>query len=265
MIPAHIKYLIVGAGIHGLSTAYHLATALKASGRGSGEDVLVIDKGSIAAGASGIACGVIRNNYFQPAMRELMAQCVEVWESDMEAYSFHPVGYMQISPDCMGEDMAAVAAAAAPPGPSTPSLIQFVRLLLPPSFDAETAGAIVDALKATQEECGANALAPQARPSAQFIVGGKFETETLPERLAAVLARVLGQVVIELTQSWSLRAPGDRRRSCAVHATVTGMTVSVPVGFPDSEGHGAEPLLRLGAPSLRAAQRLTEPALSGSF
>ena len=74
MIPAHVKYLIIGAGIHGLSTAYHLATALKATGRGSGEDVLVVDKGSIASGASGIACGVIRNNYFQPAMRELMAE-----------------------------------------------------------------------------------------------------------------------------------------------------------------------------------------------
>ena len=68
---------------------------LKKSGRGSGEDVLVIDKTSIAAGASGIACGVVRNNYFQPAMRELMAHSVSVWESDPEAYSYHPVGYMQ--------------------------------------------------------------------------------------------------------------------------------------------------------------------------
>mgnify|MGYP003352360904 CR=1 FL=1 len=33
-------------------------------------------KGGIAAGASGIACGVIRNNYFQPAMRALMAVAV---------------------------------------------------------------------------------------------------------------------------------------------------------------------------------------------
>jgi len=33
----------------------------------------VVDKSGIASGASGIACGVIRNNYFQPAMRRLMA------------------------------------------------------------------------------------------------------------------------------------------------------------------------------------------------
>jgi len=72
-IPSHVKYLIIGAGIHGLSTAYHLAQQLKARGRGDGRDILVVDKAGIAAGASRIACGVVRNNYFQPAMRELMA------------------------------------------------------------------------------------------------------------------------------------------------------------------------------------------------
>jgi len=109
-IPAHSKYLIIGAGIHGLSTAYHLALELKAGGKGSGKDILVIDKSGIAAGASGIACGVVRNNYFQPAMRELMAHSVSVWESDIEAYSYHPVGYMQISPESMHADVATIAA-----------------------------------------------------------------------------------------------------------------------------------------------------------
>ena len=68
-MPAGVKYAIIGAGIHGLSTAYHLALRLKETGRGSGRDILVLDKTAIAAGASGIACGVVRNNYFQPAMR----------------------------------------------------------------------------------------------------------------------------------------------------------------------------------------------------
>ena len=108
--PTHSKYLIIGAGIHGLSTAYHLALELKASGKGSGEDILIIDKSGIAAGASGIACGVVRNNYFQPAMRELMAHSVDVWESDPEAYSYHSVGYMQISPESMHADVATIAA-----------------------------------------------------------------------------------------------------------------------------------------------------------
>ncbi|HML92680.1 FAD-binding oxidoreductase [Methyloceanibacter sp.] len=105
---ASSKYVIIGAGIHGLSTAYHLALQLKATGKGSGEDILVVDKAAIGGGASGIACGVVRNNYFQPAMRELMAHSVEVWESDPKAYSYHPVGYMQISAECMHEDVATI-------------------------------------------------------------------------------------------------------------------------------------------------------------
>lgn len=108
--PTHTKFLIIGAGIHGLSTAYHLALELKTRGQGSGEDILVVDKTGIAAGASGIACGVIRNNYFQPAMRELMAHSVAVWESDPTTYSYHHnLGYMQISPESMHEDVATIA------------------------------------------------------------------------------------------------------------------------------------------------------------
>src|SRR5450432_3622431 len=108
-IPSHVKYLIIGAGIHGLSSAWRLAENLRKSGRGSGKDILVIDKTGIGAGASGIACGVIRNNYFQPAMRELMAHSVSVWESDPKAFSYNPVGYMQISPEKMHSDVAQIA------------------------------------------------------------------------------------------------------------------------------------------------------------
>ena len=107
-VPQATKYAIIGAGVHGLSTAFHLAQMLKATGRGSGADILVVDKTAVAAGASGIACGVVRNNYFQPAMRELMAHSVEVWESDAKAYSYHPVGYMQISPESMRDDVASI-------------------------------------------------------------------------------------------------------------------------------------------------------------
>jgi len=107
-LPTHAKYVVIGAGIHGLSTAWHLAARLRAQGRGDGADVLVLDKGAIGAGTSGIACGVVRNNYFQPAMRELMAQCVEVWESDPQAFAYHPVGYMQISPEVMRADVSSI-------------------------------------------------------------------------------------------------------------------------------------------------------------
>ena len=99
-LPASTKHLVVGAGVHGLSTAWHLAQA--------GEEVLVVDKTGVAAGASGIACGVVRNNYFQPAMQELMAACVEIWESDPEAFNYHPSGYVALGPPEQESDLVAV-------------------------------------------------------------------------------------------------------------------------------------------------------------
>ena len=44
-LPPSVKHLVIGAGVHGLSTAWHLAQA--------GEEVLVVDKTGVAAGASG--------------------------------------------------------------------------------------------------------------------------------------------------------------------------------------------------------------------
>src|SRR5438034_11033858 len=95
-LPKKASYVVVGAGIHGLSTAYHLAKELRSRNLGSGRDIVVLDKSEPGAGASGIACGVVRNNYFQPAMSELMQACVEVWESDPAAYAYNPVGYIAL-------------------------------------------------------------------------------------------------------------------------------------------------------------------------
>jgi len=87
-LPRSTEVLVVGAGVHGLSTAWHLAQA--------GTEVVVVDKTGVAAGASGIACGVVRNNYYQPAMAELMAACVEIWESDPQTLNYHGSGYLAI-------------------------------------------------------------------------------------------------------------------------------------------------------------------------
>jgi len=95
-----VKHLVIGAGVHGLSTAWHLAE--------QGEQVLVVDKTGVAAGASGIACGVVRNNYFQPAMSELMASCVEIWESDPETFSYHGSGYIALGDGAQESDLASV-------------------------------------------------------------------------------------------------------------------------------------------------------------
>jgi len=96
-LPKKIEYLIIGAGVHGLSTAYHLAKYLKATGQGWGEDVLVLEKSSIAAGASGVACGNVRCNYFQEPMTRLMMHCMDIWESDPDTFAYNSVGYLTAS------------------------------------------------------------------------------------------------------------------------------------------------------------------------
>src|SRR5579871_2117544 len=99
-LPSSTPTLVIGAGVHGLSTAWHLSRA--------GEKVLVVDKTGVAAGASGIACGVIRNNYFQPAMSDLMAACVEIWDSDPVAFHYHGSGYIALGPPAQESDLIEV-------------------------------------------------------------------------------------------------------------------------------------------------------------
>ena len=108
MLPARAKYLVVGAGLHGLSTAYHLGKELTARGTGSGADIVILEKSHPGAGASGIACGVVRNNYFQPAMQELMRPASRSGNRDPAAYSYNPVGYMAIGPRAQEADLTAV-------------------------------------------------------------------------------------------------------------------------------------------------------------
>ncbi len=108
--PEHADFVIVGAGIHGVSTAWKLAERLKEKGEEVEGRIVILEKSGIAAGASGIACGVVRNNYFQPAMRRLMAHSVDVWESDPEGLSYHPVGYLQISSESMHDDVGSIYA-----------------------------------------------------------------------------------------------------------------------------------------------------------
>ncbi len=52
-LPSSVRYLVVGAGMHGLSTAWHLAMKLEQTGRGKGSDVLLIDKTGPGRGRHG--------------------------------------------------------------------------------------------------------------------------------------------------------------------------------------------------------------------
>ena len=95
-LPSAARFVVVGAGIHGLSTAYHLAMGLERSGKGSGSDVVLIDKQGPGAGASGLACGCVRNMYMTGPLHSVLRASVEVWESDPVNLGFQQVGYVSV-------------------------------------------------------------------------------------------------------------------------------------------------------------------------
>jgi methylglutamate dehydrogenase subunit A len=92
--------LVVGAGVNGLSVARALAEA--------GADVVVVDKGRVGGGASGIAGGIVRNYYRAEAITEIVRLSVEIFESDPEAYGFRQVGYVAAVPAAQVEDLVAI-------------------------------------------------------------------------------------------------------------------------------------------------------------
>ena len=93
-IPESVKYVVIGAGVHGLSAAWHLAMELEKRGRGRGQDVVVLDKSGPGAGASGIACGCVRNFYMTEPIHALLRHSVDVWMYDPVAFGFQQVGYV---------------------------------------------------------------------------------------------------------------------------------------------------------------------------
>ncbi|HVF65070.1 MAG TPA: FAD-binding oxidoreductase [Casimicrobiaceae bacterium] len=93
-VPESVSYVVVGAGIHGLSTAWHLAMELSRRATGSGTDVIVVDKTGPGAGASGIACGCVRNLYMTEPIHAILRHSVDVWTYDPVAFGFQQVGYV---------------------------------------------------------------------------------------------------------------------------------------------------------------------------
>jgi len=93
-LPSTVGTVVVGAGIHGLSTAWHLAMELAARGKGTGKDIVVIDKTAPGAGASGIACGCVRNLYMTEPIHAILRHSVDVWTYDPVAFGFQQVGYV---------------------------------------------------------------------------------------------------------------------------------------------------------------------------
>jgi glycine/D-amino acid oxidase-like deaminating enzyme len=95
-------HVVVGGGVNGLSVAWGLAER--------GADVVVLDKGRVGGGASGLAGGIVRNFYRSEPIAELVRMSVEMFEEDPEAYGFRQVGYLAAVPEPQVEDLVAIRA-----------------------------------------------------------------------------------------------------------------------------------------------------------
>src|SRR4030095_7097306 len=93
-LPRTVHAVVIGAGIHGLSTGWHLGLELGRRRRGSGADVVILDKTGPGAGASGIACGCVRNLYMTQPLHAILRHSVDVWTYDPVAFGFQQVGYV---------------------------------------------------------------------------------------------------------------------------------------------------------------------------
>jgi methylglutamate dehydrogenase subunit A len=94
-LPQSAATVIVGAGVHGLSTAWHLAMELQARRKGeAAKDIVVLDKAAPGAGASGIACGLLRGFYMTDALHPIIRHSYDVWTYDRVTFGFQQVGYV---------------------------------------------------------------------------------------------------------------------------------------------------------------------------
>lgn len=103
-VPSQAGFVVVGAGVHGLSTAVHLAELL-----GAGDNVIVLDKQRVGGGASGISGGIVRNFYLSAAMNEIVRRSVEIFELDPGLFGFRQVGYVAVVPDAQAHELERIA------------------------------------------------------------------------------------------------------------------------------------------------------------
>ena len=104
-LPSSVSVAIVGGGVHGLSTAVYLAELL-----GSGDDIVVLDKSRVGAGASGISGGIVRNFYVSAEKNEIVRMSVEIFELDPGLFGFRQVGYVAVVPEAQAEELERIRA-----------------------------------------------------------------------------------------------------------------------------------------------------------
>ena len=83
MTAATADVVIVGAGIMGVSTAYHLAR------RGAGR-VVVVERDDVCSGSTALASGGIRHQYANRIGIELTRQSIETYERFEDEFGVDP-------------------------------------------------------------------------------------------------------------------------------------------------------------------------------
>src|SRR5450631_3279189 len=104
-LPSSAAHVVVGGGVHGLSVAAALARRVSAGGARPG--VVLLERGALGSGASGIAGGIVRGYYRSPAITELVRLSVERFERAREAFGFRQVGFVSVVPERQLEDLVA--------------------------------------------------------------------------------------------------------------------------------------------------------------
>ena len=79
----HYDVIIIGAGGHGLATAYYLAT------RHGIRDIAVLEKGYLGGGNSGRNTQVCRSNYFYPQSAAFYEHSLGLYESLSQDLNFN--------------------------------------------------------------------------------------------------------------------------------------------------------------------------------
>jgi glycine/D-amino acid oxidase-like deaminating enzyme len=108
-LPRRAQVVVVGAGVHGLSIAYHLSEA-QAIEEPRQRGVVVLEKSRVGAGASGVSGGIVRNFYLSAAMNEIVRQSVEIFEVDPSLFGFCQVGYIAVVPEAQAAELEQIAA-----------------------------------------------------------------------------------------------------------------------------------------------------------
>lgn len=182
MIPSHADVVVIGGGVIGLATAYHLAAA----GAGS---VLLVEQGAFGSGSTCRSAGGVRAQFSDEINIRLGQHGLRVFERFDELFGqqidFHQVGYLFLLDDA--EDVAAFEASVAlqnslgvPSRMLTPAEAQRISPLI------STDGLIAAAFSAEDGHCDPSSVcqgyAAAARRHGAVLLSGCAATGAVVDR-----------------------------------------------------------------------------------